>query len=203
MKFILFICLLSTSAILLSCESRPLSNLREMYEGLDKIKHLHELGSTKRFMYNHAIADDDVEVLSMYFTYGRWGVTYEDLLLSQANRGRDEPVHFRPLHLAAQYGALRVMDFCMDHGADPNSRTHSEKPEYDQNTPVHIAVMSRQHKALEKLLSHRQILPFEKNRLGKTAEDIAAEKKDTKSLELLEAFIQKYGRYRVVCLSGT
>lgn len=167
----------------LGCEQHPLKSLREMY-GLETLKQFQQERSVKFFMFNHAIAHDDLEALKILFTQAK-RVIYEDLRLSQARREGAEPVYFYPLHLAAQFGAMNIAKFCLENNADVNSLTQSNLPEFDKNTPAHIAVMFGKHEALTTLLSCGGINLNSKNGVGKTIEDLAREKSDQFALTII------------------
>lgn len=187
--------------LILSCEQHPLKNLREIYS-MEQIKKFKQDRSVKMSMYNHVIAHDDVELLKMFFSNGTQDVRvkYEDLLLSQADRAGAEPVYFHPLHLAAQFGAENIAAFCVEHGASVNSVTISNKPDFNNNTPAHIAALYGQTGIIMILCSTghqstRGAFLDIRNGLNQTPEDIAREKQDPLALDLfkrLRAIREKY-----------
>lgn len=188
MKLVLSLFLINATFYLMGCEQRPLTeikSLREMY-GLEELLRLQKQGSTKLFMFNHAIAHDDVEALRILFSYGKNNerIDYKDLPLSQRDP-QDNPIFFSQLHLAAQFGAEKVARFCLDYQTDINSTTTSRIPEYHQNTPAHIAVMYAKHEILRLLLVQHQARLDILNGDGKTIEALAQDKKDDVALSII------------------
>lgn len=183
--------LLGFPLLTFGCQHTPLANLRDMY-GLELLKKFQTNRSVTGFMYNHAIVHDDLEAFKIFFTYGARGVIYEDVRLSQADRNGAEPIYFYPLHLAAQYGAMNVTHFCLENKANVNEQTQSDLPQFDKNTPAHIAVMYSKHEALAALLSWGDFDLKSKNGMGKTVEELAIGKDDPASLAIInEAKLKK------------
>lgn len=178
--------LLILPTLVLTCEQHPLQNIREMYT-IEDLKRFQEERAVKCFMFNHAIYHDDLEIFTLFFTYGKSKrVAYEDVPLSQADRDGAEPVYFHPLHLAAQVGALKVTHFCLENKANVNTGTISQMPEFNKNTPAHIATAYGNHEVLKMLLSGGSFNLNSKNGVGKTIEDIAREKNDQVALGIIE-----------------
>lgn len=181
--------ILLASALSLACEQHPLESLREMY-GLGTLAEFQRIGSTKFFMFNHAIAHDDLEALKILYTHAintrSQKMVYEDFRLSQARREGGEPVWFYPLHLCAQFGAVKVAAFCLENGADINKLTASNAPEFDKNTPAHIATAYGMHEVLKMILSRGDFNMASRNSLSKTVEDIARDKNDQVALSIIE-----------------
>lgn len=183
MKLAAFI--LALPVLALGCQQTPLQNLRKMYT-LEQLEKFQEERNVKGFMLNQAIFYDDVEIFTLFFTYGKSKrIDYRDPLLSQANRQDAEPIYFNPLHLAAQVGALGITKFCLENKADVNSTTTSQVTDFDKNTPAHIALTYGKHEVLKMLLSRGDFNWNSKNRLGKTIEDIAREKTDGVALSII------------------
>jgi hypothetical protein len=177
---------LAIPVLAFGCQNTPLKNIREMYS-LDDLKRFQEERAVKCFMFNHAIYHDDLEIFTLFFTYGKSKrVAYEDVPLSQADRDGAEPVYFHPLHLAAQVGALKVTHFCLENKANVNTGTISQMPEFNENTPAHIATAYGNHEVLKMLLSGGGFNLNSKNGVGKTIEDIAREKNDQVALGIIE-----------------
>ena len=170
----------------LSCEHSPLENLRKQHT-LEELQRFKDEKEITMGMYNHAIAHNDVELLELFFSR-RDGkntkVVYEDLRLSQADRQGAEPIYFSPLHLAAQYGALDVVLFCLNHKADINSLTESRTAEYHHNTPAYIATLFGKKQVLIALLSQGASLDI-KNGVGKTLTQLARDKDDKGALSII------------------
>lgn len=181
--------ILMAPALSIACEQHPLESLRKMY-GLEILAEFQRIGSTKFFMFNHAIAHDDLEALKILYTQAintrSQKMVYEDFRLSQARREGGEPVWFHPLHLCAQFGAVKVAAFCLENGADINTLTESSAPEFDKNTPAHIATAYGKHEVLKMLLNRGDLNMASKNSLGKTIEDIARNKNDQVALSIIE-----------------
>lgn len=187
---IIFLLILTSSATF-GCQ-RP-SNLREMYGGLNGFKELQKTEGISMFMFNYAIAWDDVEALKICFTNGN-RIEYEDEKLNQTDRPRNEiPISLRPLHLAAQYGSLEVIAFCLAHKAPVNSRTYCEAKEHHEQTPAHWAVIHRQNEALSKLLEGGAD-PELKDALGRTVKDIIEKKEDIGAFNILQEYMAKRGK---------
>lgn len=184
MKSTLILLILPTLA--LACEQHPLKSIREMYR-LEDLQRFQEERAVKCFMFNHAIYHDDLEIFTLFFTYGKSKrVAYEDIPLSQADRRGEEPIYFHPLHLAAQVGATNIANFCLENKSDVNNTTSSRMPEFNGNTPAHIATAYGNHEVLKMLLSGGGFILNSKNGLGKTVEDIAREKNDQVALNIIE-----------------
>ncbi len=179
--------------VIASCEQRPLKRLQEMYT-MEQLTQFKKERSVKMFMYNHIIAHDDLDLLKMFFTqpHGKESrVVYQDLLLSQADRQGQEPVYFHTLHLAAQFGAENIASFCVENGASTNCVTISNTPEFNNNTPAHIAAKYGQFGILAILAtsperSSRGAFVDIKNGLNHTPEDIAREKQNPVIINLLK-----------------
>jgi Ankyrin repeats (many copies) len=180
---------LITPFLAFSCEQHPLKSLREMY-GLELLKRFQQEGRTKLFMFNHAIAHNDLEALKILYTQAintkSQKVIYEDFQLSQARREGGEPIYFYPLHLAAQFGASEVAIFCLENGANVNNTTQSNLIQLTGNTPAHLALMYKKYDTLQLLLKQPGVKLDIKNAEGKTLEDIAREKNDETALAIIK-----------------
>ena len=89
------------------------------------------------------------------------------------NKGRT------PLHLAAMWGYIRVIQYLLDRGADINARDNKGY------TPLHYAAEGCETRAV-KLLLRRGADPTARNAEGKTPADVAKE---------------QYEKYRNYCYS--
>lgn len=184
MKLAAFIFVLP--ALAFGCQFTPLKNIRHMYS-LEDLQRFHEERNVKGFMINHTIYHDDIEVFTLFFTYGKSKrITYQEPLLSQTDCPHgQEVVYFHPLHLAAQVGAVKITGFCLEHKADVNNATSSNATQFNCNTPAHIAVAFGKHEVLKMLLGHGGFDFNSKNGEGKTIEDIAREKNDSVALSII------------------
>ena len=94
MKLLSIIALLIPCGTLFGCEQRPLKSLQEMYGGLKGLEEMVELEGARMFMFNHAIATNDVAALMILYTEGKSikVIKYEDIIISQADRRGAEPI---------------------------------------------------------------------------------------------------------------
>ena len=87
-----------------------------------------------------------------------------------------------PVHLAV-WGPPELMAFVLDHGADINA-----VKEYDQETPLHMAVQTRYPKLeLVELLLRRGTDRTLINRQGQTARDLAVQNQQTEIIAVFDA----------------
>ena len=183
----IFLMLLAQSPIF-ACQ-RP-TNLRDGDNNLMRLRELHKLGETKMYILNYAIAWDDVEALKILFSCGK-EIKYEDENLYQTDRPCNEIlISLKPLHLAAQYGSLQVIAFCLEHKAPVNSRTYCEDKEHHEQTPAHWAAIHGQAAALSKLLEAGAD-PMLKDARSRTIVDIVNQKEDVATDSVLQEYMAK------------
>lgn len=191
MKLSLIFLVILTSSANFACQ-RP-SNLREIYGGLKGFKELQKTEGISMFMFNYAIAWDDVEALKICFTNGD-RIEYEDETLNQTDRRPNEiPISLKPLHLAAQYGSLQIIAFCLAHKAPVNSRTYCQDKEHHEQTPAHWAVIHGQHEALSALLKAGAD-PELKDAVGRTIRDLINKKEDITADNILQENMARKGK---------
>lgn len=189
---------------ILSCEQHPLENLRKAHT-MEELKRFTEEGQITMGMFNHVIAHDDIELLKLFYSEScgnKTEIVYKDYFLTQADRRGAPPVSFKPIHLAAQFGAEKVAVFCLENGASVNCVTTSIIPEWNNNTPAHIAALYDQFGVLAILATanrHQSRLAFLdiKNGLNQTPEEIAREKKNPLIIDMfnrLRAIKEKYAQ---------
>jgi ankyrin repeat protein len=177
---------LTLSTLVLGCENTALKNLREMYTAQEIQQFLTGRAITET-MLKQAIYHDDLEIYTLFFTYGKLdGMDYNSARLSQTNGQGAEPIYFLPLHLAAQVGATKITSFCLRNDADLNRTTVSKLAPFNENTPAHIAVSYGKYEVLKMLTAHKGFNLSSKNGVGKTIKDIAHDKGDQIALNIIK-----------------
>jgi ankyrin repeat protein len=99
---------------------------------------------------------------------------HDDLLRGHYEEG------MTPLHWAAQQDHPRVIEWLLEHGADPNARTNNDKI-----PPLHLAVLHGGPEGVGELLRSSAIEPNAKDVNGLTALHLAASQGSLETVDLL------------------
>ena len=101
-----------------------------------------------------------------------------------------------PLHYAVKFGLSKIVKLLLQH---PNIDVN--KADYIKNTPLMFAFLYSKEDLADLLINHPNIDLSLKNSEGKTALQIAKDKKLTKSIELIEKKLYKSSTFFVYIYS--